>query len=277
MTYRDILVHLPLPHSHKLVECSVKVARKFGAHLTGVCALELTSMLRDAAQNPFIRLSESEDVAEIIRSEQRQALDAERDFNAASEREGVSHAWQMVEGNPGDLLTYACRLQDLAILGQCGEASELLYGPVVQIVLSGCPAIVVPNSWTSLAANHVLVAWNGSAQASAAVRQALPFLSSAGRVSLLIGQSREVYPGSWRMPLLDIQSYLRRRGIEVETIDFDFPDSEAGSNILSVAESISANLIVMGAYGRSRFKEWVLGGATRLVLERMTVPVFMAH
>ena len=58
MTYRDILVHLPLPHAHELVECSVKVAKELGARLTGISALRITAMLRDAAQNPFIRLKE---------------------------------------------------------------------------------------------------------------------------------------------------------------------------------------------------------------------------
>ena len=59
MTYRDILVDLPLPHSHELVEYSVKVAREFGARLTGLRSLRITAMLRDAAQNPFIRLREA--------------------------------------------------------------------------------------------------------------------------------------------------------------------------------------------------------------------------
>ena len=81
----------------------------------------------------------------------------------------------------------------------------------------------------------------------------------------------------WQLPFLDIEGYLRRHGIEAETIDFDVPDAEAGSDILGFVEEASADLIVMGAYSRSRFKEWLLGGSTRLVLERMTVPVFMAH
>lgn len=278
MTYGDILVHLPLPHSPALIECSVKLAKEFGAHLTGISSLRVTAMLRDAAQNPFIRLKESGEVEDAIRSEAEQASEAERQLDTAAKREGVPHLWEIGEGDPGDLLLYASRLQDLVILGQCGEASELLYGPIVQVVLSGHPAIIVPDSWTSLApVNHAVVAWNGSAQASAAVRQALPLLGRARRVSLLLGRGREAYPESWRLPSLDIQAYLNRHGIEAETIDADVPDAEAGSNILSFAEGAKADLIVMGAFGRSRFKEWVLGGATRLVLEQMTAPVFMAH
>lgn len=278
MAYGDILVYLPLPRSPDLVEASVKLAKEFGAHLTGISSLPVTAMLRDAVQNPFIRLEESGEVEKAIHNEAEQAKEAERHFDAVSKRAGVSHAWEIGEGDPGDVLIYACRLQDLIILGQCGEASELLHGPVVQVVLSGHPAFVVPRSCTSLLPlKHAVVAWNGSAQASAAVRQALPFLARAERVSLLLGRSRDTHPRSWRLPPLDIEAYLRRHGIEVKTVEPDIPDVEAGPNILTFAAAAKADLIVMGAFGRSRFKEWVLGGATRLVLEQMTAPVFMAH
>ncbi len=72
-------------------------------------------------------------------------------------------------------------------------------------------------------------------------------------------------------------AYLDRHGIAAELVAFDLGDDEAGAAILTFAEGGKADLLVMGAFGRSRFKEWVLGGATRLVLERMTLPVFMAH
>ena len=278
MSYGDILVYLPLPRSSELVEASVKLAKEFGAHLTAISSLPITAMLRDAVQNPFIRLEEAGEVEKAIRGEAEQAEEAERHFDAVSKRAGVSHEWEMGEGDPGDVLIYASRLQDLIILEQCGEASELLHGPVVQVVLSGHPALVVPRACTSLLpVTHAVIAWNGSAQASAAVRQALPFLTRAGRVSLLRGRPRETRPGSWRVPPLDIEAYLRRHRIEAETVEFDLPDAEAGPGILTFAEGAKADLIVMGAFGRSRFKEWVLGGATRLVLERMTTPVFMVH
>jgi nucleotide-binding universal stress UspA family protein len=79
------------------------------------------------------------------------------------------------------------------------------------------------------------------------------------------------------LPPLDIAAYLSRHSIAAELVAFDVGDDEAGTAILTFAGGGEADLLVMGAFGRSRFKEWVLGGATRLVLERMTMPVFMAH
>jgi nucleotide-binding universal stress UspA family protein len=96
-------------------------------------------------------------------------------------------------------------------------------------------------------------------------------------VSVLDGHPRDSHPASWRLPPLDIAAYLIRHGITAELVAFDVGDDEAGAATLTFAEGAKADLLVMGAFGRSRFKEWVLGGATREVLERMALPVFMAH
>jgi nucleotide-binding universal stress UspA family protein len=278
MRYGDILVYLPLPHAPNLVATSVMAAKAFDAHLTGLSSLPVTAMLRDAVQNPFIRLEEAGDVERAIESEADQAKVGKRAFAKVAKREGVSHAFEMGVGDPSVLLLYASRLQDLIILGQSREASELLHGPVVQVVLSGRPALVVPRDCSALLPlKHAVVAWNSSAQSAAAVRQALPLLAKASRVSVLNGRPRDAHPVSWRLPPLDIAAYLGRHGVAAELVAFDAGDDEAGAAILTFAEGGKADLLVMGAFGRSRFKEWVLGGATRHVLERMTLPVFMAH
>jgi nucleotide-binding universal stress UspA family protein len=277
MRYGDILVYLPLPHAPNLVEASVTVAKAFDAHLTGLSSLPVTAMFRDAVQNPFIRLEEAGAVERAIASEADQGKAVAQAFAKVAEREGVSHAFEIGEGDPSDLLLYASRLQDLIILGKSREASELLHGPVVQVVLSGRPALVVPRDRSAiLPLKHAVIAWNGSAQSAAAVRQALPLLAKASRVSVLNGRPHDWHL-SWGLPPLDIAAYLSRHGIAAELVAFDGGDDEAGAAILTFAGGGEADLLVMGAFGRSRFKEWVLGGATRLVLERMTMPVFMAH
>ena len=160
---------------------------------------------------------------------------------------------------------------------QCQEASDLLWGPAVQVALSGHSLLIVPRSWMSPEfGRRVLVAWNGSAQAAAAVRKSLPLLRRARQVTLLLGASRGMFPASLRMTSLDPLAYLRHQGIEAETKILE-PDADAGEAILKVAKELGSDLIVMGAFGRSRFQEWILGGATRHVLEHMAVPVFMTH
>lgn len=79
------------------------------------------------------------------------------------------------------------------------------------------------------------------------------------------------------MASLDVVAYLRHHGVTAEVKASDTPDEGAGAAILKAATADKSDLIVMGAFGRSRFREWVLGGATRYVLEHMAVPVFMAH
>ena len=96
-------------------------------------------------------------------------------------------------------------------------------------------------------------------------------------MTVLIGPSREALPAGMRLPPLDILDYLQRHGAKVEAKNLEAPDAEAGEAILQAALHDNADLIVMGAYGRSRLREWVLGGATRHVLGHMTIPVFMAR
>ena len=79
------------------------------------------------------------------------------------------------------------------------------------------------------------------------------------------------------MPVENIVRYLAYHGVNVEVSTEHVADIEVGSTLLSRAADISADLLVMGGYGHSRLREWVLGGATRIILESMTVPVLMSH
>jgi nucleotide-binding universal stress UspA family protein len=105
----------------------------------------------------------------------------------------------------------------------------------------------------------------------------MPLLQRAEHVTVLVGQSRAQYPATMRMAQLDVLTYLRHHGVEAELGESETPDEKAGEVILKAAAANKADFIVMGSFGHSRFREWVLGGATRYVLENMTVPVFMAH
>ena len=277
MTYRAILVHVPLGDATVQVELAAALAKQNGAHLTGLCSLSEVALLRNAKQNPFLRLEPAK-VEELIAREYEGAALAEKRFNAIAGRAGVSHSWLTGEGDAADLIIYACRLRDLAVVEQCGDPSDLLWGPVVQVALSGHPALIVPRTWPSPDFGHrVLVAWNGSAQSAAAVRKSLPLLRHVRHVTVLSGESRAVFPNTMRLPPLDIVAYLNHEGIAADIKQIDVDDDDAGEAILKLAKDNKSDLIVMGAFGRSRFREWILGGATRHVLENMTVPVFMAH
>lgn len=277
MAYKAILVHVPLANAKVQIELAARLAKAFGAHLTGICNLTETAMLRSAVQNPFIRL-EDDKVEALIKQESAEASSAEKTFDGIADTVGVPHDWLTGEGEAADLIIHASRLQDLTVVEQSQDPSDLLWGPAVQIALSGYPALIVPRAWTSPEfGRRAIIAWNGSAQAGATVRKALPLLKRAEHVSVLIGQSRAAFPATMRLAPLDVVAYLRHHGVAAEVKANDIPDEAAGEVILDAAVAEDTDLIVMGAFGRSRFREWVLGGATRHVLEHMAVPVFMAH
>ena len=277
MNYQAILVHVPLGEAKVQIELAASLAKEMGAHLTGLCSLAEVALLRNARQNPFLRLEPGR-VQELIAREYAAAADAEKRFNTIAGNAGVGHSWLVGEGDAADVMIYASRLQDLAVVEQGGDPSELLWGPVVQLALSGHPALIVPRGWPSPGfGKRALVAWNGSAQSAAAVRKARPLLRRAEQVTLLQGPSRAAFPDGMRLPELDVVAYLKQEGIEADVKTFNVSDDDAGAAILKRAKDGKCDLIVMGAFGRSRFREWILGGATRHVLETMTVPVFMAH
>jgi nucleotide-binding universal stress UspA family protein len=276
MAYKAILVHVPLANARPQVELAARLAKAFGAHLTGICSLTETAMLRSAVQNPFIRL-EAAKVEDLIKQESAEVSAAEAAFDAIADQIGVPHSLLTGEGEDADLIVHASRLQDLAVVEQARDPSDLLWGPAVQIALSGHPVLIIPRTWSSPDFGHrALVAWNGSAQAAAAVRKALPLLQRAEHVAVLTGRSRAIFPATMRMAPLDVIAYLRHHGVSAELQSVD-TDENAGDEILERAAAEKCDLIVMGAFGHSRFREWVLGGATRYILEHMGVPVFMAH
>ncbi len=86
---------------------------------------------------------------ELIGREYAAAAETEKRFNAITEQTGVAHSWLVGEGDAADLIIHASRLQDLAVVEQCGEHSDLLWGPVVQLALSGHPALIVPRGWST--------------------------------------------------------------------------------------------------------------------------------
>lgn len=277
MTYRAVLVHVPLGNAEMQIELAALLAKESGAHLTGICSLVEAGLLKNAMQNPFVRLEPAR-VEALLKEQYDQALVAKERFEAIAERARVAHSWLTGEGEAADLISHACRLQDLAVVEQGGDPSDLLWGPAVQLALSGHPALIVPRAWPSPQfGRRALVAWNGSSQSAAAVRKALPLLRRAEQVTVLVGHSRAAFPATMRPPELDVIAYLKHEDVAATAKTLAVSEADAGAAILKAAAESGADLIVMGAFGRSRFKEWILGGATRHVLENMTVPVFMAH
>ncbi|MDO8978820.1 MAG: universal stress protein [Afipia sp.] len=177
-----------------------------------------------------------------------------------------------------DLVTEYARLRDLAIIPMPDTDTVERWLAETLIFGSGRPTVVLPERprWSrAVALNTVVVAWDFSRNSSRAVADALPILKKAKLVSVLTVTNEKVF-SSGRSGT-ELAKYLARHGVNVV---LDEVDAE-GRDIATVFESHltlrDADLLVMGAYGHSRFREFVLGGATRSMLLRPPVPVFLSH
>ena len=167
---------------------------------------------------------------------------------------------------------------DLLILGQRDRNDPMdgeLPGDFLPSVLvqSGRPALVLPYAGPiGPIGRNVLVAWKETREAARAVTAALPWLRTAARVhAVSYGEDAE---GA----LQRLQEYLRAQGVANATLHpGGNKEDDAGNKLLSFAADLSADLLVMGCYGHSRAREWVMGGATLSILQWMTLPVLMSH
>jgi nucleotide-binding universal stress UspA family protein len=193
----------------------------------------------------------------------------------------VTCDWQVAEGDAAEVLGVAARYHDLTIIEQTDLVSDEIGFDVPEtcVLSSGRPVLIVPNTGRfDQVGRSIVVAWNGSRQAAAALHGALPFIDHAERVLVLQGRGRTSYPSVTRWPSLDLRRAISSHGVPVLSIEpIGVEDADAGSAILAVAAREAADLVVMGAYGRSWLSEWILGGATRHILSHMNVPVLMAH
>lgn len=142
------------------------------------------------------------------------------------------------------------------------------------IVHSGKPALVLPPGENDVSPpGIILVAWNGSREAAAALTAALPFLHEANEVHIAHCSGDAADDGGF----VKLTSYLRLHGIEPQFHSLPSAGRDAGAALLDQARAMRADLLVMGCYGHSRAREWVLGGTTRTILAKATLPVLMAH
>jgi nucleotide-binding universal stress UspA family protein len=278
MDYKTILVHLDRsPRRSERMEFAFALAERHDAHLVGVFALSPVHV-------PSYALAEgaSAVITEQNRQRAQTAREAEAAFRAATARyAGVKAEWRASEADALDTVRTSARYADLVIVGQRESHFDAGLVPefVDELVLSaGRPVLVVPYAghFPSVG-TRAMVAWNGSAEAARAASDALPLLARAQSVDTVVFETRRSGGGEAEDPGADAALWLARHGVKARASKYYSPGVDIGSQILSHAADTSADLIVMGAYGHSRIRELVLGGATRTILESMTAPVLMSR
>jgi nucleotide-binding universal stress UspA family protein len=188
---------------------------------------------------------------------------------------GLSTLWRELTGAPSELVTLRGRLADLIVIERPGhpEHDTSLIGETA-LFDSGRPVLCAPGGARDTLPNRMAILWNGSAQAARAVGDALPLLMKAESVAVISLEERDELEGP---TAADLVEQLKLHGARALVQAIERGGQDASAALLGAATSFGAGLIVMGAYGHSRFRELILGGVTRHVLSHAAVPVLMAR
>lgn len=275
--YKTLLVPVDgRARSARSMEAAGKLAAQWDAHVVGLYVQppsQIPSYAR--AEGGAVQLDEvyAKAVAEMT-------AQARARFDEGVKASGIARAeWRVGRGDPAAVMALHARYADLVLVNQTDPEDERRTGFADAILLSvGRPVLLLPYAGdAAVKADNVLVCWDAGREAARAVTDALPLLRRAKRVTVLSVDSRASAGGHGEQPGADIALYLSRHGIKAEAARTTSGGIDPGSVILSRAFDYGTDLIVMGAYGHSRVREVLLGGATRTILQQMTVPVLMSH
>lgn len=285
MALKDILVHLDNGlRSEARLGVAVALARQHGAHLTGICVIDIPNTEYFYGSAMSFAASGPEQIVDRMRADAAAACAAtEATFRDRLRREDVEGEWRLVEGDTPTTLALHARYSDLAVIGQPNPYDRRQdagrHATIVTPLLScGRPILAVPFAGDcSVLGEQVLVAWNASREAARAVNDAMPILERAKKVTILAVNPQQGIAGHGDVPAADIALHLARHGVKAvaaHTVATGIADGEA---LLSYAADLGIDLIVAGAYGHSRAREMVFGGVTRTLISEMTVPVLLSH
>ena len=274
---KDIAVHLTGSSEDAIrITHAAALARTLNAHLTGIYLHEIPDVLAitDPSGSAFLQRLVEQSVAQAEATSE--ALDVRlRQLGLTYELRRLD----VYPGQVGRILASEARQCDLFVgTRPYGDPNRGQWIEEAVLFLSGRPCLFVPPSFEgSSVYSNVLVAWKNTREAARAVADALPLLKTAKSVVVaIVDEELGATEERRRAPDEDIGRYLSRHGIRAEVHIIDGWTS-TGAALRNEAARTAADLIVMGAYGHSRLREWMLGGATRDVLNSAAVPVLVAH
>lgn len=278
MAVKDILLTLtsyPDPTPVAVIDRAVSLASLLGAHIAAIsCEVHV--------QVPGSFLSGPGNVGAIVASEahrsRRNAQDLLATFESTAQKSGVAHEIVLdrcLSSEVPDVLVKYARFRDLAIV-PVPESYDPWYAEAI-IFGSGRPTIVLPEASAAreFGLNRVLIGWDFSRAATRAVSDAIPIMEKAREVCILTVTNEKAIPS--RRSSSELAKNLSKHGIDVVVEEVDAAGRAIGRVFAEQVASRRADLLVMGAYGHSRFREFVLGGATRSILTKPPIPVLLSH
>lgn len=278
--YKTIVVHVDgSAHQESRLRASAVLAETFDAHVIGSAVTGLSwanyAMFAGPVYPALI-----DETFQAIRGAANACLDT---FEARARGLGLtSIERRLIEDEAGRALLLQARFADLVVLGQDNVADPAQPGRTrglpERVVLEGArPVLVVPDAYRGEPLDGtVVVGWDGSVPAVRAIAGALPLLRRARAVRLVVVNPQHQPELDGVDPGVDMATYLARHGVTVDVV-IERTADRAGEALLARADAESAGLIVAGAFGHARYREWVLGGVTRDLLARARIPVLFAH
>jgi nucleotide-binding universal stress UspA family protein len=280
MTYKTIVVHLnDERRAGQIIDVAAGIAERQEAHLIGVFAVP------SAVVGAYSRYAAS--MIEAGRKAYREeAKRIEAVFQKGTAGRSLVAEWRMIEpprNHPGvaEAVMEHGRAADLIVAAQTDEEWDnhlLLDFPERLALESGRPTLVVPYAGRfTNPGRRILVAWNGTRESARATFDALPLMQAADVVRVLWIDPEKDLGETDVTPTAEIAATLARHGVKCEAAHTATDGMDIGNVLLSRAADFGADMLVMGCYGRSRLREFILGGASRSILGQMTVPVVMSH
>ena len=277
---KDLVVFLESDGQHaRRLEFAVGLAKRWQAHLI---ATFVARRPLDSDPNAVLAVG---DVVEAMMATYRSqvaqsAARARNDFDALCDRRSFSSEWRLSEDEEGEALVLHARHASLAVLGPPSAQREtpVPFGLSEKMLFaSGRPCLLLPDGWPVDAGtgHRIVIGWNGSREATRSIAAAMPFLVQADSVHLVVAPRAPRGSGAYGQdPGADMAEHLARQGVPVVVDSSEAAD--AGGLLIQRCATVDADLLVMGAKGRSRISEFVFGGATQTVFATASLPLFVA-
>ena len=277
MQIRSILVTLAAGSSAQSVTGgAVIMARALQARLLGLHVIDIV---------PFAHYLAPDTPAEVIELQHEKLLadakQTEATFKQICKEAQIDAQWMCVEGSTHHLVEHYSRYNDLVCVS-APTATEDSFASLPKgedlVFSTGRPVLLIPEAFDAQSiGQHVTIAWNGSREAAIAISNAMPILSTADRVSVVCLIDGDIDEAQARNLGEDMRRYLAQHDIMAQEQVLDAGNIEPAQYLHDWARVEGSDLLVMGAYGHARIREFILGGATRWSVRHSTIPVLMTH
>jgi nucleotide-binding universal stress UspA family protein len=265
MTYATVMVSLALGRSNDArLEIAGQLAKRFDARVIGITAGEFS---------PPLYFTTGEQAQKVLDEGQaavrNRVAEVEAEFRAAMQNRAAAIEWRCAEDFPARFIVQQARAADIIVAGEDGR--DALADPFMQanpsdlVMQTGRPLLVVPDNCSWLDLRSILIAWKDTPEARRAIADALPMLRQVKDINVVEIIEDEIDRPAALSGINDVVTWLSRHGL-VASGQVPGECGDVARQLDRIASQVGAGLVVAGAYGHSRLREWILGGVTKRLI-----------